>query len=324
MTLSFRPLAVVLGVFFSLSACDASLDGASADLTDAEVVEAAEIVADALAEDGGGLFASVRDLTASVDADSMRDGPRAVRGHRGGPRRHHPPCRAAYELTYDETTGTHLVTYQCEVETDNGSKSYASRLAYQYRDASGGFVPTPAEAWDVVDAVTFGGTQQGAVSMTRGDHSRESSFEQEGEWALTRLADDATPATLAGRQQRSGVRTRTSPDSTVSTVYSIVMSGDGIELREGDDGLGHAAVGQLDYTLTVETTRNDETETRTVEGTIDLEEDGRALFRILGIESVFRVSLGDGATERDGRAIRGAGGPPPGDRPGGTTGTGQG
>lgn len=283
-------------MLLTLAACDASLSDATADLTDAEVAEATEIVAEALAEDAGGLFASARDLTASLSPDSMRDGPRGVRGHRGRDSR--PPCRADYELSYDETTGTHLVTYQCEVETEAGQKSYASRLTYQYRDADGGFVPRPAETWDAVDQVTFGGTQQGSVSMARGDHSRESSFEQQGEWVLVDLADDATAALLSGRQQRSGLRTRTGPDGTASRAFSVDLRGEGIQLRDGEDGLGHTAVGQLSYTATLEVTRNGETETRTVEGTIDLDENGRALMRIIGIRGVYRVSLGDGETDR--------------------------
>ncbi len=298
---SFRSLALVLGVALTLAACDASLDtdeSGAADLTAAEVTEATQIVAEALAEDAGGLFASARDLTASVSADGMTDGPRAIRGHRDGRGPDHARCRGGeYSLTYDEATGTHSVGYVCSVETDNVQKSYASRLSYQYRDADGGFVPRPVANWDAVDSVAFGGTREGSVQISRGDFSSESAFEQVGRWTLSALTSDG-PAILSGSQQRNGTHARTGPGGSGSRTFSVDLSGRGIEIREGADGLGYAAVGELAYVLTMEVERNGQTRTRTVEGTIQLEENGRALLRIIGIRGVYRVSLGDGETDR--------------------------
>lgn len=296
----FRSLALALGVALTLAACDASLDtddADAADLTTAEVDEATQIVADALAEDAGGLFASTRDLTAAVTDDSLADGPHALRGHRYGPGP--ARCRSvAYRLTYDESTGTHHVSYTCRAETDNVQKSYTSHLAYQYRDADGGFVARPVENWDAVDSVAFGGTREGSVQINRGEFSRESVFEQNGRWTLSGLADDTAVATLAGTQQRRGTHVRTGPAGSGSRTFSVELSGEGIEIREGTDGLGYTAVGELAYVLTMEVVRDGQTRTRTVEGTIQLEASGHALLRIIGIRGVYRVSLGAGETDR--------------------------
>ena len=293
----FRTLALVLGVALSLTACDASLDDAAdaSDLTDAEVAEATQIVAEALAEDAGGLFASARDLTSSVTEEGITDGPRSVRGHRDG--RAHPPCRGGqYGLTYDAETGTHRVSYTCSVETDNVQKSYSTLLSYQYRDADGGFVSRPAANWDLVDSVAFGGTREGSVQISRGGFSSESMFEQQGQWTLSALTGDG-PAILAGSQMRNGTHARTGPGGSGSRTFSVALSGEGIEIVEGDDGMGYTAVGELAYVLTMEVVRNGQTRTRTVEGTVELEANGRALLRIIGIRGVYRVSLGDGMTE---------------------------
>ncbi|MEP0547015.1 MAG: hypothetical protein ABJF88_08785 [Rhodothermales bacterium] len=292
---SLRSLALVLGVALTLAACDASIepdDANAPDLTDAEVTEATQIVADALAEDGGGLFASARDLTSSVTDEGLADGPRSVPGHRDGRAR----CRGGeYSLTYNAETGTHVVAYTCSVETDRVQKSYASRLSYQYRDADGGFIPRPAANWDTVDSVAFGGTREGSVLINRGEFSSESVFEQVGRWTLSDLTSEG-PAILSGRQQRSGTHARTGPGGSGSRTFSVDLSGQGIEIRAGDDGMGYMAVGELAYVLTMEVERNGQTRTRTVEGTIELEANGRALFRIIGLRGVYRVSLGDGAT----------------------------
>ncbi|WP_420455504.1 hypothetical protein [Rubrivirga sp.] len=291
---SFRPLALALGAAFLFSACDATLDpadSAPADLTEAEIADATQIVAEALAEDTGGFVASARDLTASVSDGGMAWGPRGARVD--------APCRNDYRLTYNATTGTHVVSYQCNVETDVVKKHYAVRIGYQYRDAAGGFVPRPVAMWDTVDTVRFEGTRNGSVTLRR-DSVRwsQSTFEQDGRWALSQLADDATPALLSGRQTRTGTRARVTPDGSASRSYTITLSGEDIQLREGDGGLTPTASGELAYTLTVEVTRNGETQTREVEGVVELEGNGRALLRIFGLRGVYRVSLADGETDR--------------------------
>lgn len=292
----FRLPAFLLGFALLLAACDASVDGDDAiDLTADEAGEAAEIVAEALAEDGAGLFATARDLTASVSADGLTDGPHAIRGHRDGRPHDFVRCRGGeFELTYDETTGTHFVSYSCSFEGDHVQKSYDALLRYRYRDADGGFVPRPVANWDDVDSVAFGGTRGGSVQITRGAFTSGSSFEQQGQWSLAELSDDATPALLIGSQTRTGTRIRTAPNRTVERAFSVAFESDGIEITPNDEGPGYSAVGTIAYTLSMEVTRNGQTRTRTVEGTIELEGNGRALLRIIGLRGVYRVSLGSG------------------------------
>ncbi|MEM1043144.1 MAG: hypothetical protein AAGI91_11000 [Bacteroidota bacterium] len=293
----FRLPVLALGMAFLLAACDATVDDSTADLTAAEADEAAAIVAEALAEDAGGFFASTADLTAALEDDSMASGPQALGGHRDR-RGSHLRCRNGdYVLTYDEVTGTHLVTYECSVDTGTAQRSYSAQLTYQYRDADGGFVARPVEEWDTVDSVAFGGTREGEGQFGRGEFSRTSMFEQDGAWTLSGLADNTTPAILSGRQQRSGIHAQTGPGGSGTRTFSAELSGEGIELREGDDGLGMAAVGTLSYTVEMEIERNGAIVTRTVEGTIELENSGFGLLRIIGIRGLYRVSLGDGALE---------------------------
>lgn len=297
----FRPLALALGAAVALTACDATIDApetaAAADLTAAEVAEAAEIVAEALAEDDGGLIASARDLTASITASGQMGSPRVLRvGDRGL----RPPCRADRSLRYDETTGTHVVGYRCNVQDATTNKTYGARLAYQFRDADAGFVPRPWDAWDTVDSVAFDGTRQGVVEKLRGDSLRSrSTFEQAGRWALSRLADDTTPALLAGRQVREGTRARRGAGGLVSRSFKVEMSSREILIRESEDGLTSAARGEIAYVLTMEVVRNGEARTRTVEGTVTLDGNDRARLRVVGLRTVYRVSLADGETERE-------------------------
>jgi hypothetical protein len=288
--LSFRRPVLLLGLALTLSACDASLDTDTADLTASEADEAAEIVAEALAEDGAGLVTSTRDLTASVTDDSLADGPYSVYG------RNRARCRGGdYELTYDETTGTHFVSYACSFDGPNVQKSYDALLTYQYRDAEGGFVPRPVENWDDVDSVAFDGGRDGSFSIQRGAFSSAATFEQQAQWTLSNITDATGPGLLSGQQQRDGTRIRTTPRGSVERDFSVALSGEGIEVVADGDGEGYVISGVLDYALTMEVTRGDRIRTRTVEGTIEFERDGRVLLRLLGVRGVWRISLDDGS-----------------------------
>ena len=296
-----RPLALALAATFALAACDATLDPAAtpdaADLTAAEVTEATEIVAEALAEDAGGLVASARDLTASVTESGLAEGSRVVRFGTGDVGR---PCRSGFSRTYDPATGTHHVGYRCGAENAVVQKGYAVRLAYQFRDAEAGFVARPWQDWDAVDSVAFRGHRQGFVKKLRGDSLRsESTFEQDARWALSGLSGDAAPAVLAGRQTRTGSRVRRGAGGLASRAFTVELASREILIRESADGLTHAVSGEVAYTLTLEVVRGGRTQTRTVEGTVELDGDGRGLLRVLGLRNVYRVSLADGETDRE-------------------------
>ncbi len=299
---SFRLPVLALGAVLVLSACDAALDPAStADLTTAEADEAAQILAEALAEDDGGLMASFRDLTASVADSGMTDDSQMLPVGTDDVR---PPCRGDYRLTYAEDTGTHFVDYRCGFQSDHTVRRYVSHIGYQFRDADGGFLPRPWETWDTVDSVYFRGTREGFLATRRrdprhdGSFRAESQFEQNGQWTLSRLADDATPAVLAGRQLRRGSHTRVGPGGRGRQRYALEMGSREILIREDENGLTYAARGELHYTLTIQRNRDCDREdcggTRVIEGTVSLEGNGRALLRILGLGFVYRVSLGDG------------------------------
>ncbi|OZC03821.1 hypothetical protein [Rubricoccus marinus] len=291
---STRSLALALAFALTLTACDASIDDATADLTETEQTEAAYLVADALAEDTGGLLASASDLTASVSPNGLSEGPRSVRGNRRA-----VACRGGDQsVSYDAGTGTHTVTYACSQSNPVGERSYAATLLYQFRDASGGFVARPDANWESVASVGFDGEREGSVSMSRGEFSAASTFEQSSDWSLTGLGDAASPAVFSVEQQRSGTSTRTGPRGDGSREFDITLTGTGIELVPAADGTGYAASGELSYTLTMEVVRGDRTVEREVEGTITLDGTERGLLRILGLRGAYRISLGDGATSR--------------------------
>jgi len=293
--LAFAAVALAL----VLSACDSSTVSDDPEFAELAADEAAEVVASALADTDGGLVASMEDMTAAVSYEGMGDS-RIVQVGRDRQRdndtRRHRACRGDHSLTYAEDTGTHTVAYECSIESLSFSKSLAATLNYQFRTADEEFIPRPWNNWSLVDSVAFDGAKSGSVMRTRGDASMESSFEQTGAWALSRLASDGA-ALLAGSQSREGTRTRVTANGTSTKDFAVTMSSDNIEIRNGADGLTRSVTGTINYSAVVEIETPTKTETKTVEGTIELDGSGRALLRVFGLGKVYRISLHDGEQE---------------------------
>lgn len=291
---------VAVALALVLSACD-SATTLSDDPAVAELAadEAAEVVASALANTDGGLVASMDDMTAAVSHDALGDSRIVQVGRdrqRDGDNRRHRACRGDHALTYDDVSGTHTVAYECSIQSLSFEKSLAATLNYQFRTADEQFIPRPWNNWNLVDSVAFDGAKSGSVKRTRGDASMESSFEQNGSWALSRLAGDGA-ALLAGSQSREGTRTRVTARGTSTKDFSVIMSSDNIEIRNSDDGLTRSVTGTISYSAVVEIETPTKTETKTVEGTVELDGSGRALLRVFGLGKVYRISLHDGEQE---------------------------
>lgn len=295
-----RLALATIALALALSACDSTSPSEDPEVAQLAADEAAEVVASALSNTDGGLVASVDDMTAAISHDGMGDS-RIVQVGRDRQRdnddRRHRACRGDHALTYNETTGTHTVAYECSIQSLSFEKSLAATLNYQFRTEAGEFIPRPWNNWSLVDSVAFDGEKSGSVKRTRGDASMESSFEQTGAWSLSRLSGDGA-ALLAGRQTREGTRKKVNANGTSTKAFSVTMSSDNIQIRNTADGLTRSVTGTIAYSAVVEIETPTRTETKTVEGTIELDGSGRALLRVFGLGKVYRISLHDG--EQDG------------------------
>ena len=284
-----RPLlALALGVALTLTACD-SVQESSGDLTTAELSEVTQIIADGLAEDTGGLFASAANATSIVSEDGLVATPLTLRGYVDG---RNPACGSGGTVNYDAETGTHSVFYGCVVDLPTAGRNYQATLDYQFRDATGGFIENPQLNQDAIATVDFSGEASGSTFFVRRTTEIASTFEQSAEWDLVGLDGDVASFTV--RQQRSGTNTYSSASNANARVYSLEISGDDIQMVSRSNGEGGAAVGQLEVSLSVELMRRGERVTRDVEGTVELTESGTAMLRLFGIPDFYQLSLGDG------------------------------
>ena len=291
---------VALLLVFAATGCD-SLNNEEpevAALSEADLETASEILSESLSDQNEGLMASLNDMTADVGVSSLIYDRRLFWRNPGL-----RPCRGInreFEKTYDETTGVHSINYSKNHEGDNCSKSVEVNLNYTFTDADGNFIETPRANKELISEIAFTGSRigSGAFSSERG--SKSVTFNHSGEWNLTGLQTDV--ASLTGSQANNGSYEQSRPDSagveqTKSGTYNLEFNAVDVTITKSSSetsDLETEITGTIQYTLSMEKTVNGETEPVEVEGTIDLEGNGRALLRFLGLRKVYRVTLHDG------------------------------
>ncbi len=298
---------VITLLFLVAAGCDAlnNDEPEVAALSQEDLETASSILAESLSDQDEGLMANLNDMTADVSANQLAYTNRAF-GNNPMLR----PCRGVnreFEKTYDDSTGVHTIHYVRNNESENCTKNVEVNLNYTFTDVDGNFIATPRVNRSQVTDIAFTGSRVGSGSFVSRRGSRSVSFEQIGEWNLSGLQSDV--ATLNGSQANSGAYeyTRTDSagvDSTSSGNYRLEFNTVDVTISQAPgetSDLETLITGTIQYTMSMEKVVNGETEIRDVEGTIELEGNGRALLRFLGLRKIYRVTLADGdITDTDG------------------------
>ena len=296
-TLSAFMMALTLLI---LTGCDVlnSNDPEVATLSDEEIEEASEILSQSLADQSEGLMANLYDMTGSVNASGILHERRAF--SRNPALR---PCRGVsreYEYEYDEESGQHTIEYEREHEGRGCTKSIAANLVYVFADADGNYIEFPRVNKSAISTIDFNGDRMGSATNTPNDSSEFSStFSRVGTWSMTGLNSESGIATLNGTQTNTGEYTKVKGDSSKSGVYEVTFQASDVTIDGSAEerDLENEISGTITYSMTMTKTRNGVSETKEAEGTIELENNGRALLRFLGLKKVYRVSLDDGRVD---------------------------
>jgi hypothetical protein len=304
---AFTVLVVAL-LTLSLSGCDIlnNDEPEVAAMTAEDLELASELMADALSDQSEGLMADLNDMTASVENQRIVY---AGRNFWNNPSLR--PCRGInrdYSRSFDPATGTFTIAYSRQHEAENCSKSVEVHLQYVFTDSTGAFVAEPILQRRSIAEIAFEGTRTGTAShMFPNGDTRTASMEQEAQWNLSGLNGSADVATLAGTQTKTGTYAKTMGDSlTLEGTYTLNMETVDVTIQAsaaaGDDGANDEieakVTGTIHYTMTMTQTVNGESTIKETEGTIDLEGNGHALLRFLGLNPIYRINLRDGERER--------------------------
>ena len=312
MTLNALPgknsyVLVALLLIFAATGCD-SLNNEEpevAALSQEDLETASSIIGESLSDQNEGLMADLNDMTADIGTSEISYDRRSFAGSPGN-----RPCRGAnkeFEKTYDPTTGVHTINYSRFHEGEMCNKDVNVNLNYTFTDADGNFMATPRADKDQISEIAFTGSRVGTGSFVSRRGSSSVSFDQAGIWNLTGLQTDV--ASLSGSQVNDGTFDHTRPDSdgvehTRSGTYHIVFTTVDVSISKSageTSDLETEITGTIQYVMNMEKTINGVTERREVEGTVELEGNGRALLRFLGLRKIYRVTLDDGdVTDTDG------------------------
>ena len=297
--------ALFLFLFLIASGCD-SLNNEEpevAAISTEDLEAASSIMGESLSDQNEGMMASLNDMTASLDVQGLSYNSR--RFFRDPLSR---PCRGVNresERTYDETTGVHNITYSRTHEAQNCAKTVTVDLNYIFTDADGNFIATPRASAASISEIAFEGSRTGSGTYTnRRGNERTRSYEQTGNWNLSGMLTNTS--TLNGTQLNEGDYAYTRLDSTgnevdVSGTYSIELNTVDVTItqNETEEDLENQITGTLQYTITMNRTINGETEDKLIEGTVELEGNGKALLRFNGLRQLYRISLSDGEVEEE-------------------------
>lgn len=298
------PLSLLLGGLLFLTACDGSLGAdAAVELTAEEAAVVSEIAAQSVADAQEGTMSDLNDMNAGLSADGMTYGEGFI-GPRGG---HHNPAARLWRglnlhhrATYNAETGEHTVSYERKVLSNLFEKSLKVNLVYVFTTAGGAFVEFPRRSRDSVNAITFTGSREGYTQFEgRTGSERRSQFAREAAWQVAGLTTGT--ASFEGSQDDEGVFRRTTPSGETSEHrYEAHLQTQNVVITRAsvEDGIEAAVTGQLLYQITIQKTRGDDTEEKTVEGIIELEGNGQALLRILGVQHRFHIDLQSGEVVR--------------------------
>lgn len=290
-------------LFVIASGCDTlnNEEPEVASVSEADLEAASSIMAESLSDQNEGMMANLNDMTANIGTQSLSYDMR--RFHRDRDLR---PCRGVdrdYERTYDDVTGVHAINYSRTHQGPGCEKSVEVSLNYIFTDGDGNFVSTPRVSADSVSEIAFEGSRIGSSMYTnRRGAERTRSFEQTGEWNLSGLLTETS--TLNGTQTSIGdysfVRLdSTGTEQTVTGTYSMELTTIDVTVTqtESEEDLENQITGSLQYTINMTRTVNGETADRAVEGTVELEGNGRALLRFNGLRQLYRITLSDGEVE---------------------------
>lgn len=279
---------LLLAVGFS--ACSEVDKTPSISEEDTQVIQAS--VSAALADQNDGVMTELYDVTSTLRFGAPVSG--SVQNERP-PRPGHGGERN-YTRTYDPATGKHVIAYEHSFSGPGISKSMSVYQEYIFTNPDGAFVQFPGRS--EVATIAFTGRREG--SMTTPRHSSESS--RRAQWTMTGLENSSSTIVLNGTQANEGDMTVTLREGgTASREYTMTMTFADVNIDksfQADSTLEDKVSGTITFEHTMKhTLPNGEVREKTNSGSIELTGDGRALLRIMGLRTLYRINLATGDVE---------------------------
>lgn len=290
-----------------LSACtlgDIS-DEINNELTPEEIEAASQIMGQALSDDNDGIFASLNDALATVSDDGFGTSTAKLKSEedgdddddddysgRGG--------ESNYQYEYDPVTGTHTLSFDRQVNTQNFQKNISAILTYIFTDIDGEFIAQPRVNRESIENIAFTASKTGDIQ----NRFRSSEFSRADTFAIGGLSSATSLLTLDGFHYGNGSFSGVRPNgNTFERSYVNEISFLDIQINKDTvayyGSLEQGVTGTLSYEMSIFRNNNGNESTKTVSGTIVMDGDGTALLRFQNLNRLFRVNLKSGIVTDD-------------------------
>ncbi|MCA1801576.1 MAG: hypothetical protein LC662_03855 [Rhodothermaceae bacterium] len=287
-------MAAVLTAFL-FTACD-TVNTSEEKLTDADIAAIQSIIGDAISDQGEGFMSEMYDITSDISQTGMEqtysegDGQTADTETR--PR---IGLRSQYQANYNPETGWHQIAFRRSYEGEVFEKYMAALLRYRFSTELGRYLEWPRRHQDFIHKVEFEGRREGYHIGP----FRSSEYLRRGTWTLEGF--NTGVMTLAGRQNNSGTMSVVLREGgTAEREFDLRFEVVDVTITQPDEESGQLeqhVTGTLNYQITLTQTRNGESRVVQNRGTIELNGDGSALLRLMGLSRVVRIDLATGQVE---------------------------
>lgn len=294
-----KPIPTYIGSWLLLiimaNGCTLNIDGNSNDIiTEADIEAAGQILGGSLSSDNSGIVLSIDDaLTMISDNNTKAKSTSSTiyqtedRSGRGD--------EIDYRYSYDSQSGIHTVSFRRYVQQLSFSKSVTDTLKYIFMRANGDFIESPRQDQEFVETIDFAGHRVGTLETPR----KKLAFSRQDTFLINGISDTSPTLTIGGVHRGKGtVEINRTNGNTINRSYQLKIDFLNIELNktaiDTSRTLKHGITGTLNWQMAIHRNSNEKSGTKTIRGTISLNQDGTALLRFRDHMKLFQINLENG------------------------------
>jgi hypothetical protein len=290
MKLFFFKYAVPAAFFFLLTGCSVdTFEQGSSGLSSEESIIAGQIIGESVSENQNGLLSSFPEAFAVPSASNLVAGtsPLSTESFRN---------LENYRYAFDAATGIHLASFSRQENTATLTSSSADTLTYLFYDRNQNIIELPVERQDDIEAVEFSATRSGDIQAS----GKESFFTRTDRFFIDGLSAESNILTIDGFHSGEGFFTLLRADgSELQREYLLDINFLDIRIDKAivsrNRNFRDGVTGAFSYEATIRQTANGtDAQTKTVNGTVELNGDGTALLKFRDLFNTFRLRLDDG------------------------------
>jgi hypothetical protein len=305
MKVLFLKISLLIITLLLLQSCSIdSFDQSSSELTFEESLIAGQIIGESVSENQNGLLSSFSEAFAIPTESNLIAGPSPL--STGSFRN-----LENYSYEFDSETGVHKVTFSRQDNNELFTTTSEYTLNYVFYDINQNVIEFPGEQQNQIEAVEYTALRNGEILAD----TKSSVFTRTDRLFIDGLSSDTDILTIDGYHSGEGFFTRIKTDSA-QTDREYLLDINYLDIRINKPivlssrNFRKGVTGALSYESTIRQTGNGNygSETKIVNGTVELNGDGTALLRFRELFDTFRLRLANGELfddeEFEGRVTR--------------------